>query len=261
LTGSRLTPETLEYAETPDRFATAIAGGSVSRFDDGRVCVIQGPTWASVSSVQVADDEVGALVAQVHELVAPGKKCVWWLGPSVRPADLPERLLEHGLKTADVPIVKALALVDEPPPIPDEIDIVRIASFEDFIAAREIQWEAFSTPEDGRARQREHLRSDFDESIELGVPLGFLARLEGRPAASALAVPSDRGVFLVAGSTASWARGRGLYRALVRARWDYAVERATPALVTQAVPDTSYPILKRLGFQDVCDVRRVEGTR
>ena len=238
MTGSRLTPETLEYAETPDRFATVIAGSSVSRFDDGQVCVIQGPTWASVSSVHVAEDEIEALVAQAHELVAPGKKCTWWLGPSVRPTDLPERLLEHGLTTADVPLVKALALVDEPPRIPDEIDVHRIASFEDFIAARDVQWEAFSTPEDGRARQREHLRSDFDESMELGVPLGFLARLDGRPAAAALAVPSDRGVFLVAGSTASWARGRGLYRALVRARWDYAVERGTPALVTQAVPDT-----------------------
>jgi len=261
VTASRLTPETLEYAETPDRFATVIAGASVTRFDDGRVCVIQGPTWASVSSVHVADDEVEALVAQVHEVVPPGKKCTWWLGPSVRPTDLPERLLDHGLRTADVPVVKALALVDDPPPIPDEIDMVRIANFEDFTAAREVQWDAFSTPEDGRARQREHLRSDFDESMELGVPLGFLARLDGRPAASALAVPSERGVFLVAGSTAPWARGRGLYRALVRARWDYAVERGTPALVTQAVPDTSYPILKRLGFQDVCDVQRVDDTR
>jgi predicted GNAT superfamily acetyltransferase len=73
-------------------------------------------------------------------------------------------------------------------------------------------------------------------------------------------VPSDRGVFLIAGSTVPWARGRGLYRALVRARWDYAVERGTPALVTQSVPDTSYPILKKLGFVDVCDVQRVEDT-
>jgi hypothetical protein len=31
--------------------------------------------------------------------------------------------------------------------------------------------------------------------------------------------------------------------------------------VTQAVPDTSYPILKRLGFQDVCDVVRREDVR
>jgi predicted GNAT superfamily acetyltransferase len=68
-------------------------------------------------------------------------------------------------------------------------------------------------------------------------------------------------MFLVAGATMPWARGRGLYRALVRKRWDHAVERGTPALVTQAVPDTSYPILKRLGFQDVCDTHRLEDPR
>ena len=94
--------------------------------------------------------------------------------------------------------------------------------------------------------------------MALGVPVGFLASFEGRPAASAMSIPSTRGVFLIAGATAPWARGHGLYRALVRARWDDAVARGTPALVTQANPDTSYPILKRLGFEDVCEIVRLE---
>ena len=80
----------------------------------------------------------------------------------------------------------------------------------------------------------------------------------GVPAATAMAVPSTRGVYLIAAATAAWARGRGLYRALIRARWDYAVARGTPALVTQADPATSYPILARLGFEDVCTIRRLE---
>ena len=76
-----------------------------------------------------------------------------------------------------------------------------------------------------------------------------------------MAIPSERGVFLIAGATAPWARGRGLYRALVRARWDYAVARGTPALVTEAMVDTSYPILQRLGFVEVCTVQRLEEKR
>ena len=44
----------------------------------------------------------------------------------------------------------------------------------------------------------------------------------------------------------------------MRARWDDAVARGTPALVTQANPATSYPILKRLGFEDVCEIVRLE---
>jgi predicted GNAT superfamily acetyltransferase len=60
---------------------------------------------------------------------------------------------------------------------------------------------------------------------------------------------------------APWARGRGLYRALVRPRWNDAVARGTPALVTQANPETSYPILRRLGFEEVCEITRLEDVR
>ena len=85
-----------------------------------------------------------------------------------------------------------------------------------------------------------------------------MATLEGKVAGSAGAIPSPRGVFLIGGSTARWARGRGVYRALVRARWDYAVARGTPALVTQAQPTTSYPILLHVGFEEVCTISRLE---
>jgi hypothetical protein len=251
-----------EYAETPDRFATVVEGASVSRFDDGRVCVIQGPTWASVTGVRVSESEVGDLVAQVRGLTGAGKRSMWWLGPSVTPRDLPARLKEHGLvdPVDGVPLVKALALVEAPAEAPGGIEVRRIQTYDDFVASREVQWDAFDIPEDRRELQRPHMRNDFDESMALGIPVSFLATLDGKPAATGMAVPSDRGVFLIAGSTVAWARGRGLYRALVRARWDYAVERGTPALVTQSVPDTSYPILKKLGFVDVCDVQRVEDT-
>jgi hypothetical protein len=47
----------------------------------------------------------------------------------------------------------------------------------------------------------------------------------------------------------------------VRARWDDAVARGTPALVTQANPETSYPILRRLGFEEVCEITRLEDVR
>jgi predicted acetyltransferase len=50
------------------------------------------------------------------------------------------------------------------------------------------------------------------------------------------------------------ARGRGAYRALVAARWRDAVERGTPLLVTQA-GRMSQPILERIGFRRVCEIR------
>ena len=50
------------------------------------------------------------------------------------------------------------------------------------------------------------------------------------------------------------ARGRGAYRGLVSARWDDAVARGTPALVTQA-GRMSAPILERLGFREVARIK------
>ena len=59
---------------------------------------------------------------------------------------------------------------------------------------------------------------------------------------------------LFGGSTLPEARGRGAYRALVAARWEDAVARGTPALVTQASP-MSRPILRQLGFRELCEIR------
>jgi acetyltransferase (GNAT) family protein len=257
-----ITDELREYAETPDRFAPISEGSSVTRFADKRICVIQGPTWAGISGVRAREDELDELIAFVHELVPAEKRQAWWLGPSAQPENIIELLEARGFQPSkDGPECRAMALTSAPPETPAGIEVRRVASFDDFVTSREVQWDAFKTPEDRREQQRPHMQNEFDESIEHGTPLTFLALLEGKPAATGMALPSERGVFLIAGSTAPWARGRGLYRALVRARWDYAVERGTPALVTEALVDTSYPILQRLGFTEVCTIRRLEEPR
>ena len=258
-----ISEELREYAETPDRFSPVPAGSSVTRYADERICIIQGPTWAGISGIRAANEhELDELIALVHELVAADKRQTWWLGPSARPKNIVELLEARGFRpAADGPELRAMTLTVPPPKTPARIEVRRVETFEDFVASREVQWDAFETPEDRRAQQRPHMRDEFDESIEYGTPLTFLATLDGKPAAAGMALPSSRGVFLIAGSTAPWARGRGLYRALVRARWDYAVECGTPALVTEALIGTSYPILQRLGFAEVCTIRRFEETR
>jgi hypothetical protein len=258
-----ISAELREYAELPDRFAPIPEGSSITRFDDGRICILQGPNWASISAPNVGADDVDELLSLTRKLVPARKGAVWWLGPSAQPADLAARLRRAGLSEPRDRVTRlvALALTAAPEPGPPGVEVRRVESYDDFRATREIQWDAFDTPKDRRAAARRRLRADFEESMTVGVPVGFVATLEGRPAATAMSVPSPRGIFLIAGATAPWARGRGLYRALVRARWDDAVERGTPALVTQANPETSYPILKRLGFEDVCEIERLEDSR
>lgn len=251
-----------EYAEMPDRFSPVPEGSSVGRDDDARICIVQGSVWASITAPRFDEHELDDVIAYVHARVAPEKRQTWWIGPSARPANLVALLQERGFAFApDGPEVRAMALTTPPPEPHAGIAVRRVETWDDFLASREVQWEAFGVPAERREQQRPYLRRDFEESMQHGVPVGFLAYLDDRPAATALAIPSERGVFLIAGSTATWARGRGAYRALVRARWDYAVERGTPALVTEAMVDTSYPILRRLGFVEVCTIWRLEEQR
>ncbi len=235
----------------------------MTRFADDRVCVIQGSVWAGVCGVRVDADGLEPLLAETRRLVPAEKATVWWIDPGARPAGLYERLLELGLRVpADrASLLHALACTSPPPPGPAEVEVRPVESFEEFLAATELAWVAFATTEERREQQRPHLRSEFEAAARAGVPVTFLARLDGRPAGLGRSVYSDRGVFLIAGAVAPWARGRGVYRALVRARWDDAVARGTPALVTEAMPETSYPILKRVGFEDVCVIRRLEDPR
>jgi hypothetical protein len=255
-----ITPELREYALTPDRFTTIVEGSSLSRHDDGRICVLQGNIWASISAPRFDEDELDDVIAHVHELVPRDKHQVWWINEAARPTGLVELLRERGFtETRDsAHELRAVVLTSPPGATPAGVEVRRIETFDDFLAAREVQWEGFATPEERRAVQRRTIRGDFEESMTLEIPVGFLALLDGKPAATAMAVPSPRGVFLIAGTTAPWARGNGLYRALVRARWDYAVERGTPALVVQAVVDTSFPILQRLGFETVGTIIRMQ---
>jgi len=133
-----VSPELREYAETPDRFAPVAPGSSVTRYDDGRVCVFQGPSWASVSAPNVGPDEVGTLLARTRELITPGKIVTWWIGPSARPPDVVERLRAAGLVDPADRVTRAIGLMltEQPADIPPGATVKRIETFDEFVAAR-----------------------------------------------------------------------------------------------------------------------------
>jgi GNAT superfamily N-acetyltransferase len=83
--------------------------------------------------------------------------------------------------------------------------------------------------------------------------LVFATFVEGRPVACGGVSFTPYGGFLAGGGTHPDYRGRGCYRALVRARWDAAASRGTPLLAVQA-GKMSKPILDRLGFRQIATV-------
>jgi hypothetical protein len=252
-------PAVRELAETPDRF-TRTTPGFVDRHDDGRYVLLRGPNWAGVSGVRVPPGAVEALVAEVRER-AEDRRVTWWLAPSVEPPELERRLRALGFVTPGDGVAELIALASVEPPDAPAADVRRVTTLDDYATASELRWEAFDQPEERRSLERKGMRHAFTRQRDADSVVHFLAYVDGRPAATGGCVVSERGLLLFGGSTADWARGRGLYRALVRARWDEAVRRGTPALVVQANPATSLPILLRLGFVEVCTQRRLEDPR
>ena len=117
---------------------------------------------------------------------------------------------------------------------------------------RELQDSVFDNPPERRPT-REQLLAEFPRTPAIL----FGAWLDGELVGAGAATPSSRGMLLWGGSVRSDARGRGCYRALVRARWNEAVRRGTPALTVSA-NDQSSPALRKLGFERMLEFRRLE---
>lgn len=177
-------------------------------------------------------------------------KWMWVLGPSSTPSDLEHHLRAEGdVKPAEEGGHRALVLDHEPPPGPDGVDIREVRSFEAFCNLDDVQSIAFGESAAVRAAMIAS-RSSRWEDLRRSADVALVAYADGVPVAGATMAPLRDGVwFLLGGATVPEARGRGLYRALVRGRWTSAVEHGGIALATHA-GSMSAPILAGLGFID-----------
>ena len=90
-----------------------------------------------------------------------------------------------------------------------------------------------------RSRSAARSRRSRDRATRIPNNVVYVAYVDGEPVARACGSFAEHGVTLFGGSTLPEARGRGAYRALVAARWEDAVARGTPVLVTQAIADVA----------------------
>jgi GNAT superfamily N-acetyltransferase len=211
--------------------------------------------WASVQAVRLRDGEAPDAVAEVRELLAPigGRVVGWWLSALATPRDVEEQLVATGLAViADDYRLDGLLATAPPPAGPPEIEVRPAATAEEWADFRELQHNIFDNPPERRPTRARHLAEFATNPAIL-----FGARLEGELVGTGGATPTSRGLLLWGGSVRADARGRGCYRALVRARWDEAVRRGTPALTVSANAGSG-PVLRGLGFEQVLQFRRLE---
>jgi RimJ/RimL family protein N-acetyltransferase len=202
---------------------------------------------------------VAAPVAMVREwFAARGREqFVWLVGPSTTPADLDHRLLALGAEpNPGGSDYMAMVLDHEPPPSPADIELRRVETFADYTAMWEVMFEGFDMPREERAAIRATLRERWAAAADDAGRWAYLALVDGVPVAECSVRRTVHGpLWLAGGATLPSFRGRGIYRALVRARWDDTVRLGAGALVVIANVETSYPILERLGFHATGRVR------
>jgi GNAT superfamily N-acetyltransferase len=224
--------------------------------DGAFVIINRWPTSQIVGMRGDGPSDVEATVEAARAVARGRGKTIlaWWVPPD---QDHVAAALESaGLVNEDTPgfeaIENALALVAPPPAGGvEDVEVRMSETWDDFSAAARIGGEVFGfppVPDDVlRARYADYRHPDNPGR-------GFVALIGGRVVGSSYAAFGEAGVNLFGGSVLPEARGRGVYRALVQARWEAATARGTPALTVQA-GRMSRPICERLGFVFLAPVR------
>jgi GNAT superfamily N-acetyltransferase len=242
-----------EFAEAPGAFLPAAPGVEV--VDDARyhAVVVGGGRYVNASRLRFRPSEAAEALAEVHALAPNGTAS--WITPSRVLVDALREAGAHDPEPPLEPSFTALATDREPPRV-DGVEIRRVEGYDDFLAGLEIQLASGGFSTDAAARRRAEAPETYARRKKR--PGGeWLAFLDGEPVAWAGASACTVGLFLEGGATMPAARGRGAYRALVRARWDFAVELGTPLVAVHA-QEGSRRILERCGFEVVCTMYELE---
>jgi GNAT superfamily N-acetyltransferase len=250
---ARVEATLLELAEEPGLWLPPEPTHDVVVADGYCVVTYGRSVW--VHRIRLAEGAVAAAVEDVRSLLrARGlDEVTWWVGERSAPADLAERLAGLGLEADDPAQMTTLAIESEPGGTP-QVEVRRVESFDDYLIALEIDWTAFDLPAEERGQRRAAARAAWPLIVADGRSSVYLAHLEGEPVGFARAVFAPWAALLLGGATLPQARGRGVYTALVHARWREAVARGVPRLVVSAGP-MSAPILEKLGFTRLGRVR------
>jgi GNAT superfamily N-acetyltransferase len=213
------------------------------------------PESTHVLRVRSNDSRLASVVEEVREWLRENDRsgCLWWAGPSSTPAGLARRLEALGLKPyAPDPVFTGLILETEPPAVAG-VDVRAVVTADDVEAFIDVQRRGWEMPDDVFEQVRANMRANWSARLA-ELDTWWLALVDGEPAGNAISQYVADAAYLGGSTVVPEARGRGVYRALVRRRWDDARAHGARALVIQAGA-MSRPIVERLGFAHVCDIQ------
>jgi GNAT superfamily N-acetyltransferase len=166
----------------------------------------------------------------------------WPVEPKTEPEDVGRVLQDLGATVYQTVDIRAYSLSgmlpDEPPAGATALPVRSLADVASFARVSALAW-GYPEPSD----------ADIEQAFARLTAGSFVGYWTGTPAGT--------GGYTLAGDVARfWGaavlpafRGRGVYRALVRARMVDATSRGATLALVHAIDQTSSPILQRLGFQ------------
>lgn len=237
-----------EAAEYPNSFVDLIPGQERIETERYTLCMERNTLANTVQRQRFAAGELDDVLAEVRALLRGRGRPVtqWEVGSAAQPERLVSMLLERGLIRDRDPVATALVLRSPPSAPGPGLTAREVSTFEEYAAAKEVQFQAFEVAPDRVARERVEMRDQWDARGRIM----HAVWLDGEIVTAGTCAPTPHGLALFGGATLPSAQGRGAYRALIHARWEEAQRRALPVLLTQA-GSMSAPILERLGFEPV----------
>ncbi|HEV8547159.1 MAG TPA: GNAT family N-acetyltransferase [Candidatus Limnocylindrales bacterium] len=243
------------YKATPDRPWTVVRIDEDVTYADTGIPLetFNGAAFATFSESGAdarIDDVLGFFRARRTDMS-------WWVGPASTPTDLVDRLVAHGLVLeGSVPAMTASIVDWTPPPAPDGIEIEPVVDAAAFHVAMEVMFDGFEMPREMLLAFEERYRDHCVGPSASG--RFFTARLDGRPVATGLGLPSDGlvGIFNVA--TLPDARRRGAGGAVTAAAMAYGRACGARDAVLES-SEIGRSVYERLGFRQVGEVRILVG--
>jgi hypothetical protein len=193
-------------------------------------------------------DEVRAIYAREGRT-----QITWEVSDASTPGDLLTRVEKMGMTPDADPVVVGVAMSRELPGAAGSTSLtVRpVTTLQDFAAAEEVYNSAFGM--EGAVADDAELAARYEAFFATPGFRRYVASDGGRVVAAADAASLRGTAILCTAATLPDARGKGAFRALVRARWLDAVKAGEPTLVAQAAP-MSRPIFKKMGFDEIVKI-------